>query len=43
MIESFLGGWYSKSAGVKIWILKGDKIESVRCIAVPTKLMARNQ
>jgi len=43
MIESFLGGWYSKNAGVKIWILKGDKIESVRCIAVPTKLMARNQ
>ena len=32
-----------KNAGVKIWILKGDKIESVRSIAVLTKLMAKNR
>ncbi|KAF5347357.1 hypothetical protein D9756_009903 [Leucocoprinus leucothites] len=32
-----------RNAGVKIWMLTGDKIETARCIAVSTKLVARNQ
>nr|GAT57602.1 predicted protein [Mycena chlorophos] len=32
-----------RNAGVKIWMLTGDKIETARCIAISTKLVARNQ
>jgi phospholipid-translocating ATPase len=32
-----------RNAGVKIWMLTGDKVETARCIAVSTKLVARNQ
>ncbi|KAJ3120561.1 putative aminophospholipid-translocase, partial [Physocladia obscura] len=32
-----------RNAGLKIWMLTGDKIETARCIAVSIKLVARNQ
>ncbi|KAI0073208.1 phospholipid-translocating P-type ATPase [Panus rudis PR-1116 ss-1] len=32
-----------RNAGVKIWMLTGDKVETATCIAVSTKLVARNQ
>ncbi|PPR03047.1 hypothetical protein CVT24_012435 [Panaeolus cyanescens] len=32
-----------RNAGVKIWMLTGDKVETARCIAVSTKLVARGQ
>ena len=32
-----------RNAGIKIWMLTGDKIETATCIAVSTKLVARNQ
>lgn len=32
-----------RNAGVRIWMLTGDKIETARCIAISTKLVARNQ
>jgi phospholipid-translocating ATPase len=32
-----------RNAGVKIWMLTGDKVETARCIAITTKLVARNQ
>lgn len=32
-----------RNAGVKIWMLTGDKIETATCIAISTKLVARNQ
>jgi phospholipid-translocating ATPase len=32
-----------RNAGLKIWMLTGDKIETARCIAISTKLVARNQ
>lgn len=32
-----------RNAGVKIWMLTGDKVETARCIAISTKLVARNQ
>ncbi|KAF9049632.1 protein transporter [Hymenopellis radicata] len=32
-----------RNAGIKIWMLTGDKIETARCIAISTKLVARNQ
>lgn len=32
-----------RNAGVKIWMLTGDKIETATCIAISSKLVARNQ
>lgn len=32
-----------RNAGLKIWMLTGDKIETATCIAISTKLVARNQ
>ena len=32
-----------RSAGIKIWMLTGDKIETATVIAISTKLVARNQ
>jgi len=32
-----------RNAGIKIWMLSGDKVETARCIAISTKLVARNQ
>lgn len=32
-----------RDAGIKVWMLTGDKIETARCIAVSTKLVARGQ
>ncbi|KAG7087819.1 hypothetical protein E1B28_013759 [Marasmius oreades] len=32
-----------RNAGVKIWMLTGDKVETARCIAISTKLVARGQ
>ena len=32
-----------RHAGIKIWMLTGDKIETATCIAVSSKLVARNQ
>ncbi len=32
-----------RNAGIKIWMLTGDKIETATCIAISTKLAARNQ
>ncbi|KAI8927668.1 hypothetical protein BC831DRAFT_451768 [Entophlyctis helioformis] len=32
-----------RNAGLRIWMLTGDKIETATCIAVSSKLVARNQ
>ncbi|KAG8899040.1 putative aminophospholipid-translocase, partial [Tulasnella sp. 417] len=32
-----------RNAGIKIWMLTGDKPETATCIAISTKLVARNQ
>jgi phospholipid-translocating ATPase len=32
-----------RNAGIKIWMLTGDKIETARCVAVSSKLVARGQ
>ena len=32
-----------RNAGIKIWMLTGDKIETATCIAISSKLVARNQ
>ncbi|KAI5285742.1 putative aminophospholipid-translocase, partial [Ascosphaera aggregata] len=32
-----------RDAGVKIWMLTGDKVETARCVAVSSKLIARGQ
>ena len=32
-----------RNAGLKIWMLTGDKIETARCIAQSSKLISRNQ
>jgi phospholipid-translocating ATPase len=32
-----------RNAGLKIWMLTGDKVETATCIAISTKLVARNQ
>ena len=32
-----------RNAGIKVWMLTGDKLETARCIAISTKLVARNQ
>lgn len=32
-----------RNAGIKIWMLTGDKIETARCIAVSSKLVSRGQ
>lgn len=32
-----------RNAGIKIWMLTGDKIETATCIAISTKLVSRGQ
>ncbi|KAK1066088.1 putative aminophospholipid-translocase [Friedmanniomyces endolithicus] len=32
-----------RNAGIKIWMLTGDKVETARCIAISSKLVPRNQ
>ena len=32
-----------RNAGIKIWMLTGDKVETARCIAISSKLVSRNQ
>ncbi|KAL9104418.1 MAG: hypothetical protein Q9163_000623 [Psora crenata] len=32
-----------RNAGIKIWMLTGDKVETARCVAVSAKLVARTQ
>ena len=32
-----------RNAGVKIWMLTGDKVETARCVAVSSKLVSRSQ
>jgi phospholipid-translocating ATPase len=32
-----------RNAGLKVWMLTGDKIETAACVAVSSKLVARNQ
>ncbi|KAK3719689.1 putative aminophospholipid-translocase [Vermiconidia calcicola] len=32
-----------RNAGVKIWMLTGDKVETARCVAVSSKLVSRGQ
>ncbi|KAH8712165.1 hypothetical protein GQ44DRAFT_752225 [Phaeosphaeriaceae sp. PMI808] len=32
-----------RNAGIKIWMLTGDKVETARCIAISSKLVARGQ
>ena len=32
-----------RNAGIKIWMLTGDKVETARCVAVSSKLAARGQ
>nr|POE53386.1 putative phospholipid-transporting atpase neo1 [Quercus suber] len=32
-----------RNAGIKIWMLTGDKIETARCVAVSSKLVSRGQ
>lgn len=32
-----------RNAGIKIWMLTGDKVETARCVAVSSKLVSRNQ
>ncbi|KDQ11220.1 hypothetical protein BOTBODRAFT_35523 [Botryobasidium botryosum FD-172 SS1] len=32
-----------RNAGIKIWMLTGDKVETATCIAISTKLVARGQ
>ncbi|EEY14008.1 phospholipid-transporting ATPase [Verticillium alfalfae VaMs.102] len=32
-----------RNAGVKIWMLTGDKVETARCVAVSSRLVARGQ
>ena len=32
-----------RNAGIKIWMLTGDKVETARCVSVSSKLVARGQ
>jgi phospholipid-translocating ATPase len=32
-----------RNAGVKIWMLTGDKVETARCVAISAKLVSRSQ
>ncbi|KAF1810239.1 phospholipid-translocating P-type ATPase-like protein [Eremomyces bilateralis CBS 781.70] len=32
-----------RNAGVKVWMLTGDKVETARCVAISSKLVARGQ
>ena len=32
-----------RNAGIKIWMLTGDKVETARCVAISSKLVSRNQ
>lgn len=34
---------FLRNAGIKIWMLTGDKVETARCIAVSAKLVSRGQ
>ena len=31
------------NAGIKVWMLTGDKIETAKCIAISAKLVKRGQ
>ena len=31
------------NAGIKVWMLTGDKVETAKCIAISAKLVQRNQ
>lgn len=32
-----------RNAGIKIWVLTGDKVETAKCVAISAKLIARGQ
>lgn len=32
-----------RNAGIKIWMLTGDKVETATCIAISARLVSRNQ
>jgi phospholipid-translocating ATPase len=32
-----------RNAGIKIWMLTGDKVETATCIAISSRLVSRNQ
>ncbi|GMF72843.1 unnamed protein product [[Candida] boidinii] len=32
-----------RNAGIKIWMLTGDKVETARCVSVSAKLISRGQ
>ncbi|KAI4147550.1 MAG: hypothetical protein LQ340_005500, partial [Diploschistes diacapsis] len=32
-----------RNAGIKIWMLTGDKVETARCVAISSKLVSRSQ
>ena len=32
-----------RNAGVRIWMLTGDKVETARCVAISSKLVGRGQ
>ncbi|KXL42703.1 hypothetical protein M433DRAFT_149960 [Acidomyces richmondensis BFW] len=32
-----------RNAGIKVWMLTGDKVETARCVAISSKLVARGQ
>ena len=32
-----------RNAGIKIWMLTGDKVETARCVAISSRLVARGQ
>jgi phospholipid-translocating ATPase len=32
-----------RNAGVKVWVLTGDKVETARCVAISAKVVARGQ
>jgi len=32
-----------RNAGIRIWMLTGDKVETARCVAVSSKLVGRGQ
>ena len=34
---------FLRNAGIKIWMLTGDKVETAKCIAISTKLVRRGQ
>jgi phospholipid-translocating ATPase len=32
-----------RNAGIRIWMLTGDKVETARCVAISSKLVGRGQ